>query len=130
MTKEKHIEYWIKSAEHDLDAMQGIFDAGKFDWALFVGHLVLEKILKALWVKHHMDDIPPKIHNLLKLYQDSNISFLNKDDLLFLDEVTRFNIENRYPENKLAFYRLCTKEFAETRIKKIIEMFQCLLKTI
>ena len=128
MTKEEHIEYWIKTSEHDLDAMQGIFEAGKYDWALFVGHLALEKILKAHWVKNNENITPPKIHNLVKLYHESNLLSLNKEELVFLNEVTGFNLEGRYPETKLAFYRLCTKEFTEDKIKTIKELYQCLRK--
>ncbi len=130
MNKEEHIKYWIETAEHDIDAMSGIFDAGKYDWALFVGHLALEKILKAFWVKNNENNIPPKIHNLAKLYGESGLSFLDEDDLAFLNEVTRFNMEGRYPETKLAFYKLCTKEFAQTKMIKTIELFECIIKKI
>lgn len=37
--------------------MEGIFNAGKYDWALFVGHLVLEKILRAHWDGYIFDII-------------------------------------------------------------------------
>ena len=110
--------------------MQGIFEAGKYDWALFVGHLALEKILKAHWVGNTENNTPPKVHNLVKLYQESNLSLLNKDELVFLNEVTGFNLESRYPETKFAFYRLCTREFTEEKIKRIKELYQCLRKEI
>ncbi len=130
MTKEEHINYWVKTAEHDIDAMQGIFDAGKYDWALFVGHLALEKILKAHWVKNNQNNTPPKIHNLISLYKESSLSLLNEDDLVFLNEVTRYNIEGRYPEAKYAFYKLCTKEFTEPRMIRIKKLYQWLLAKI
>jgi HEPN domain-containing protein len=50
MTKQEHIDYWLKSAEHDLKTAQSLFKSGKYDWCLFIGHLVLEKTLKALFV--------------------------------------------------------------------------------
>jgi len=46
LTKKRYIKYWLKTADYDLEAMQGIFDTGKYDRALFFGHLALEKILK------------------------------------------------------------------------------------
>jgi len=126
LTKEEHINYWIKTAEHDLDAMQGIFDAGKYDWALFVGHLALEKILKAHWVKNNENNTPSKIHNLVQLYKEAGLALLNENDLAFLNEVTRYNIEGRYPEGKYAFYKLCTKEFTEPRMIRIRKLYQWL----
>jgi len=66
LTKDEHINYWVKTAGNDIEAMQDIFNAGRYDWALFVGHLALEKILKAHWVKNNTKSFPPKIHDLVK----------------------------------------------------------------
>ena len=51
MKKEEHIGYWLKSAEHDLEVAETLFQNKKYDWCLFIAHLVLEKILKAYFVK-------------------------------------------------------------------------------
>jgi len=50
MTQEEHIKYWIDSAEHDLDTANSLFSSGKYDWCLFISHLVLEKLIKAFYV--------------------------------------------------------------------------------
>ncbi|MCP3874212.1 MAG: HEPN domain-containing protein [Desulfobacteraceae bacterium] len=94
-----HINYWIKSADNDLSASQSLFDSDKFDWCLFVGHLVLEKLLKALFVMNNDNKIPQKTHNLNKLAKLSMLT-LSKEQMLFLDEVNDFNLEVRYPEYK------------------------------
>ena len=57
--KLRQIEYWVDSAVHDLDVAETLFKSGKYDWCLFIAHLVLEKMLKALYVKmlvsyHHV----------------------------------------------------------------------------
>ncbi|GAI24688.1 unnamed protein product [marine sediment metagenome] len=116
----EHIQYWLNSAEHDLEAAESLFVAGKFDWCLFLGHLVLEKALKAFYVKDNENRLPPKTHNLLKLAEKTTIP-LNSEVKLFLDEVNDFNLEVRYPEYKQEFYKTCTKEFAEEYFKKIKE---------
>ena len=67
MTKAEHIKYWLDSAEHDLETSDALFEAGKYDWALFLGHLVLEKTLKAIYVQNNENRIPPKLHNLVRL---------------------------------------------------------------
>ncbi len=51
--KQDYIKYWLKTSEDDLFSMESTFNAGHYDWALFIGHLSLEKILKALWVKNN-----------------------------------------------------------------------------
>ncbi|MEE9430172.1 MAG: HEPN domain-containing protein, partial [Melioribacteraceae bacterium] len=74
MTKEEHIKYWIDSAEHDLETAESLFNSHKNDWCLFIGHLVIEKILKATFVDNNKNDIPPKTHNLVKLAELAKIN--------------------------------------------------------
>jgi HEPN domain-containing protein len=123
MTQEEHIQYWIKSAEHDLSTAGTLVEAGKYDWALFLGHLVLEKGLKALFVRRNETIIPPKIHNLVRLAELSDL-VLEEERKLFFDRVNDFNIEVRYPDYKNEFYKSCTKEFAENNFKEIKEAFE------
>ena len=75
MKIEEHIQYWVESADHDLDSAESLFAAGKYDWSLFIGHLVLEKILKALYVQDNQNRLPPKTHNLVKLAENTNVVF-------------------------------------------------------
>ena len=57
MLIEEHIQYWIESADSDLDTAEALFASGKYDWCLFLGHLVLEKILKAHYVKRQRGQV-------------------------------------------------------------------------
>jgi HEPN domain-containing protein len=66
MTQEQHIDYWLESAAHDLETAETLFQTAHYDWCLFVGHLIIEKILKAHYVKE-LNKIPPKSHDLVKL---------------------------------------------------------------
>ena len=123
MKIKEHIQYWVESAEHDLDSAESLFTAGKYDWSLFIGHLVLEKILKAIYVQDNQNRLPPKTHNLVKLAENTNVVF-STDQIFFLDQVNDFNLEVRYPEYRREFYKKCTKEFAEPYFVQIKEMFQ------
>lgn len=64
--KDKLIKYWSDSSDEDFDTMITMYESKKFNWTLFVGHLMIEKLLKALYVKVN-NDYPPFIHNLLRL---------------------------------------------------------------
>ncbi|MFZ2362398.1 MAG: HEPN domain-containing protein [Anaerolineae bacterium] len=122
MNIQEHVNYWLDSANNDLGAAEQLLSSGRYDWCLFIGHLVTEKTLKAFFVYRNDNKIPPKTHNLLKLAQASDLP-LTEDQELFLDEVNDFNLEVRYPEYRSEFYRLCTREFAEsyfTRIKEFV----------
>jgi HEPN domain-containing protein len=122
MDKFEHSKYWIKSAEHDLETAESLFKSEKYDWCLFICHIIIEKGLKAVYVLKHDNSIPPKIHNLVRLAELSEIE-LAEDKIDLLDHINDFNIEARYPDYKFSFYTTCTKEYTEGYFKKIKEMF-------
>lgn len=73
--------------------------------------------------------MPPKIHNLLKIAEYSDL-MLTEEQKLFLDEVNDFNLEVRYPEYRREFYKLCTKEFTESYFTKIKDFSKWLTSQI
>ncbi len=125
MDVNKHIEYWLKSAAYDLEVAETLLQNQKYDWCLFIGHLVVEKILKAFYVRDKKE-IPPKIHNLLRLAENTNLT-LTEEQLTFLADINDFNIETTYPDLKFSFYQMCTKEFTERYFLKIKETYKWLL---
>lgn len=124
MTVEEQIKYWINLAENDLPAAESMFNNGHNSWSLFIGHLVLEKMLKAIYVRDNRES-PPKTHDLVKLAKSTEL-VLKQEQLEFLNFVTGFNIESRYTDYKSKFYKLCTKEFTSENLKKIKEMYKWL----
>jgi len=77
--KDKIIESWILASDDDYDTMMVMYNTKRYSWSLFIGHLVLEKLLKAYFVKIN-GKFPPFVHNLLRLAKDSKINI--SDDLL------------------------------------------------
>lgn len=128
MEIKEHIEYWIKSAEHDWEVAESLFDNERFDWCLYIAHLVIEKILKAHYVKFN-EDVPPRTHNLAIIALKTELVFTS-EQLDSLDRITRFNLEARYPDEKFQFYKICTKEFAEENFKQIRDLYQWLKSTL
>lgn len=120
------VKYWADSASHDLEVAESLFKSEKYDWCLFVAHLVLEKILKSCYVKYK-NDFPPKTHDLVKLINLTGIQ-TEEDTLEFLDSVNTFNISTRYPDEKFKFYKLCTKDFTAENFNRIKEIYKWLLK--
>lgn len=117
MKKEELLAYWIESADRDFETMEHLFEKKDYNWALFIGHLVIEKLLKAYYVKNN-EDHPPLIHNLLRLAEKTGLE-LNEDQKDMLVTVTTFNIRARYDDYKSEFYKTCTKEFTEEWSNKI-----------
>ncbi len=124
MTIKDQVDYWIEIAEHDLPVAQNLFENGYYVWCLFIGHLILEKIIKA----HYVNDTgktPPKIHDLVKLSDKTNLSF-SKEQKEFLLKVNNYNLETRYPDFKMSALKAYDKTYAEENFNKIKEMYQWL----
>jgi len=67
MNVEEHVKYWLDSAENDLDAAEKLFSAAKYDWCLFIGHLVVEKTLKHILFIQTIIRCRPRYITCLKL---------------------------------------------------------------
>lgn len=57
----KTINYWSDSAAYDLETGESLLELKRYPYALFFGHLALEKILKALrdvyqWLSRKLKD--------------------------------------------------------------------------
>lgn len=98
--------------------MNHLFEKEDYHWALFIGHLVIEKLLKACFVKNIDTQHPPPIHNLLRLAEQANLQ-LSEEQKDILVTITTFNIRARYDDYQLAFYRTCTREYTEKWISEI-----------
>jgi len=91
MTKKEHIEYWLKSSDKDFDTMNYLFKGRRYVHSLFFGHLYIEKICKALWVKNNKENYPPKIHNILIILTQAETT-LDEEHLLFLLKLTQYQV--------------------------------------
>jgi len=98
---DKIINYWMEVSENDFQSMIDFFNIKRYNWSLFIGHLVIEKLIKAVYVKIHHKH-PPFLHDLLKLLQKCNIQ-VSDEQMDIIDNITTFNINVRYDDYKLAF---------------------------
>lgn len=114
---QKLIKYWIESSDDDYDIMLDMYNAKRYSWSLFIGHLMIEKLLKALYVNNKLG-YPPYIHNLLRLAEKADIK-LDSDKKEQLVTITAFNINARYDDYKMSFKNRCTLEFTAEWIDKL-----------
>ncbi|MCP5006775.1 MAG: HEPN domain-containing protein [Planctomycetes bacterium] len=128
MTKNEIINYWLSSSNKDLRAMGSLFKNNHYMWALFLGHLILEKLLKAIYAKK-VDTNIPYTHDLTKIAEMAKLQLTEAQKDL-LDEVTTFNIKARYPDYKGRFHKKATKKFTEKYILNIKEFRRWLIKRI
>lgn len=109
---QKSISYWVDSSDRDFQTMINLFTSRDYSWSLLLGHLVIEKLLKANVVKK-TNVYPKPIHDLVRLANAGQLTCSN-EQLDLLDTITTFNINARYEDFKQEFFRRCTKEFTET----------------
>ena len=102
MKKNELIDFWKTSSDEDFVTMEHLFNSKDYHWSLFIGHLVIEKLLKAPYVKN-VDLTPPFIHVLSRLAEKALLT-LTEEQKDFLDLVTTFNIKARHPDYKKKCY--------------------------
>lgn len=73
------VEYWLKSSEEDYKVMKYLYTGKKNSYSLFFGHLVIEKLLKALYAKNNEGNhCTVKSHNLLLLAEKCNLNLTDE----------------------------------------------------
>jgi HEPN domain-containing protein len=89
---DKTIKFWAESAIYDLETRKSLLESKRYPYALFFGHLALEKILKAFAVKATAEHAP-FTHSLTFLASKTGIdipeSILDK-----LAEYTEFHLSS------------------------------------
>ncbi|MBW1759474.1 MAG: HEPN domain-containing protein [Deltaproteobacteria bacterium] len=122
------INYWMVEADESLTVATHLFEKKDYSYALFFGHLAIEKMLKAVYVARKKEHAPP-IHNLKRLGRLAGITLDNdKSELLIL--ISSFNIEARYPDLKRSFRKKCTEAFTLTQMNNIKEIYKWLKEMI
>lgn len=104
------VTYWLDIADYDLETAEAMYQTGRWLYVAFMCHQVIEKTLKAYWCGTQPED-PPYTHHHMRLAERcglyQNMTDEQKD---FLDIVTNYNIEARYPEDKEALARTLTPQ--------------------
>lgn len=114
---EKTFNHWLTNSDKDFITMTHLFQSKDYHWALFMGHMVIERLLKAAVVKNSSKHAP-FTHDLTQLAKISGLPFL-EEQLDWLDSISTFNINARYDSYKEAFYKKCTVEFTSEWIDRI-----------
>lgn len=117
---DKIFNHWVITSDHDFDTMVNLFNSKDYHWSLFIGHIVIERLLKACVVRE-TGNHAPFIHDLTKLAGMSGFQF-SEQQLDWLDTITTFKMNARYDSYKGAFYKKCTLEYTTEWIEKIKQL--------
>ena len=121
------VDYWLDLCDDDLRAAKSLFASKDYLWMGFICHLIAEKAIKAV-VASVTDEIPPKIHHLLKLANMANLSDdLNEEQKNLLSRLMPLQIEARYSEHKARIAATLTSSYCANLLKET-EAFLCWIK--
>ena len=102
------VKYWLDIADYDLETAEAMYKTKRWLYVAFMCHQVIEKTLKAYW-NGTRDDDPPYTHNHMRLAEGCNLyERMNEEQKTFLEIITNYNIESRYPEDKAALAKTLT----------------------
>ena len=114
---EKIVKHWVDTSEEDYKTMLSLYNSRAFSWSLFLGHISVEKLLKAYYVNRFKKHAP-FTHNLYRLAELNELE-LSEKYADWLDEITSFNLNARYDDYKREFNTICTPEFTSDWINNI-----------
>lgn len=122
----KDTESFFTSAEYDFKTAEHMLKAGRNIYVIFMCHLSIEKLLKAI-VAETTKKTPPKTHNLIYLIKLVNIKLPQK----LFDFVTKINnasIVTRYPEDFSKLLKAYPKDVTKEYFCNTRKVIQCLRK--
>jgi len=119
----KIVTNWVKTSNYDLQTADAMYKAARYLYVVFMCHLAIEKMLKAILVYRYPEDIPPKIHNLINLMQKAEIT-LPEDLKDFFQRLDNVSVATRYPED----LRTLSKEFNQDTAKKVLTETKRMIK--
>ena len=114
------ISNWVKSSNYDIKTAEHMLKTGRHIYVLFMCHLSVEKLLKAIY-EAALKRVPPKTHNLINLANSVNLQ-IPEQHLKLIESLNDLSIVTRYPEDidslirafrrsRVENYLLRTKEF-------------------
>ena len=124
----KTVKHWLDGAAYDLETGRTLLESRQYPYALFFGHLALEKILKAFVVKSTQSHAPYS-HSLPLLVSKANIE-IPESVIDQLAEYTEFHLESRYPDERRDFYQKCTEEFTRQKFEEMEKIYKWLIQKL
>lgn len=127
-TQEKY-EYWLESAQYDLESAEAMFSGGRWLYVVFMCQQAVEKLVKGLYLLYINDNIP-KLHairQLLRKFEDKLPEPVSEERYELFDNLSAFYIEARYTDYKKKMGAALNKQEAENYLKRTKEAFTWLL---
>ncbi len=120
----KDTENFLLSSDYDLQTAHHMFQTGRYVYVVFMCHMTIEKLLKAI-VAETIDSVPPKTHNLLYLIKLANLS-IPQNLFDFIAKLNNASVVTRYPEDFRSLIESYPREVVEGYLKNTEEVLKWL----
>lgn len=117
---------WLEMAEYDLKTANHMMKAGRNIYVIFMCHLAIEKLLKAIYVET-AGKTPPKTHDLILLSEKSSVEFPRQMSE-FVGMINNASVATRYPHDLSELKSSYPKKVAEEYLKRTKEVTRWLKK--
>ncbi|MCL1820010.1 MAG: HEPN domain-containing protein [Oscillospiraceae bacterium] len=125
MNKQEKYEYWLDSAEYDMETAKAMDASGRWLYVVFMCQQAIEKLVKGLYTLY-ADDNVPKTHNITFLIRE----FENKLPVAVTEEqydlfikLRAFYINGRYTDFKRKMSVAVNEKEAKTILQQTKEAF-------
>ena len=113
---------WIDTANYDIKTAEAMFKSKRFIYVVFMCHLAIEKMVKAV-ISAETEGLPPKSHSLLYLSDKALIKY-PEDKQEFIEQLDNVSVVTRYPED----LKKMAKEFNKNKTKEVLDMTRRILR--
>jgi HEPN domain-containing protein len=120
----KDTENFIASAEYDLQTAEHMLNTGRYIYVVFMCHLSIEKMLKAL-SSEATNKTAPKTHNLIYLIKLAGINF-REDHFEFVSKLNNASVVTRYPEDFQNLIEAYPEDIAASYLQQTKEIIEWL----
>jgi len=107
---------WIHSAKYDIETARHMFKTGRYIYVIFLCHLSIEKMLKAI-VAQSQERHPPYTHDLYELITLARLE-IPPEHRAVVAQLNELSIATRYPEDFEQLVKHYPKPVAEQFLKQ------------
>ena len=115
----KTAQNWLETSEYDLTTAEHMLKTGRHLYVVYLCHLSIEKILKAI-VAENQDGLPPKTHNLYHLVKLISLEIPSQFKQIVAD-LNSASLPVRYPEDLQKLSSQYTQKVAEVYLNQTKE---------
>jgi HEPN domain-containing protein len=93
----KDEQEWFRQAEFDIGSADTMYKDGRYNYAVFMCHLSIEKALKAVFYLLKKSE-PPRTHDLVFLVRKNALE-MPENLYDFIEGLSSLSVPTRYPED-------------------------------